>query len=350
MGRSTALISPAPTVTFVRTGSPAAHRLISGVISKKGRPVHGHSVQKCPDLRLPAACWKAELNDPRYEPLCIWPDRWRQGRLVISSQVGERYRQFDVPGRRPRPSFAPSHRASDVRHPVVTLISEAPVLLPEEPFPVAATAIVEGAVPSRTVLADRRDRRRGDSFGQRQLLEALHLPPRGTPPPPGRPAAPPDRLRRHSQHQRGHPPPVRGAFARVRPADARGARGTLRPSCRPGAETGRSADHCGLPRSAIPSNPPLPARLSQRVLAELERDRPAPSPWKARVQAPDRVPHVVNHSNVWIQRQPARRPLPRTPGPHSRSRHPPVRGRYGSGFGAFLEHQYQPAAQTEDTP
>lgn len=42
------------------------------------------------------------------------------------------------------------------------------------------------------------------------------------------------------------------------PRDAQGTRGTLRPSRHRGAKTGRSADHYGLPRTAIPSNRPYP--------------------------------------------------------------------------------------------
>lgn len=110
MGRSAALVSPAVTVTFVRTGSPAAHWLISRVISQKRRPVSEQLAPKCPDLKPSISWWKADLSDPRYEPACICPDRWRQGRLVISSQEVQMYRQFDAPGRQPSAPFTSSHR------------------------------------------------------------------------------------------------------------------------------------------------------------------------------------------------------------------------------------------------
>ncbi|WP_185899851.1 acyltransferase domain-containing protein, partial [Streptomyces sp. WAC07061] len=66
-------------------------------------------------------------------------------------------------------------------------------------------------------------------------------------------------------------------------------------------------------------------------------------------QAPDRVPGGADHSNVWVRRRAGRRLLARPPGPYSRSRDSPFRGRYGRATGAFLEHQCQPAAQMEDT-
>ncbi|MFJ3876788.1 hypothetical protein ACIPW5_04945 [Streptomyces sp. NPDC090077] len=77
--------------------------------------------------------------------------------------------------------------------------------------------------------------------------------------------------------------------------------------------------------------------------------RPSVSGVARAAQAPDRVPGGADHSNVWVQKRAGRRLLTGTPGPHSRSRGSPVRGRYGRGTGAFLEHQCQPAAQMEDT-
>lgn len=129
-----------------------------GSFTWRGDHTSTQLAQKCPDLRLQGVQSEAYLGDPRYEPRCIWPDRWRTGQAgdQLPSQVVKTHLQFDMPALPDWPRSSTEHfdsvppfplatGASEVRYPVMTLPSEAPVSLSEDPLPV--TAIVEGSVP-----------------------------------------------------------------------------------------------------------------------------------------------------------------------------------------------------------